>query len=110
MLGRYQGVFRNRWKAVWWALGICSTAYCTVPREDGNPDAATQAVFAAAGSALPAGATQQLSPEQEAAMQAVSGDGGGVATAAAAMPGASPSASPSAEPKRHDWWALPGKG
>jgi hypothetical protein len=34
MFGKYQGVFRSRWKAVWWSLGILMTAYCTVPSPD----------------------------------------------------------------------------
>ena len=41
MLGRYQNVFRSRWKALWWAAGILLTAYCTVPsqEEGAAPDA-----------------------------------------------------------------------
>lgn len=31
MLGKYQNIFRSRWKAVSWALGVMLTAYCTVP-------------------------------------------------------------------------------
>lgn len=31
MLGKYQNIFRSRWKAVTWALGVLLTAYCTVP-------------------------------------------------------------------------------
>jgi hypothetical protein len=39
MLAKYQGVFRSRWRALLWALGVCLTAYCTVPSEgDGNGD------------------------------------------------------------------------
>ena len=39
MLAKYQGVFRSRWKALFWAAGVCLTAYCTVPSEgDDNGD------------------------------------------------------------------------
>ncbi|MXP30090.1 hypothetical protein GRI58_14875 [Porphyrobacter algicida] len=31
MLAKYQNVFRSRWKALWWAAGVCLTAYCSVP-------------------------------------------------------------------------------
>ena len=31
MLKKYQNIFRSRWKALWWAAGVCLTAYCTVP-------------------------------------------------------------------------------
>ena len=34
MFNKYQAVFRSRWKAVWWAAGVCLTAYCTVPSQD----------------------------------------------------------------------------
>ena len=34
MFNRYQAVFRSRWKALWWAAGVCLTAYCTVPSPD----------------------------------------------------------------------------
>jgi len=34
MFAKYQGVFRSRWKALWWAAGILLTAYCTVPSKD----------------------------------------------------------------------------
>ncbi len=33
-IARYQGVFRSRWRALMWALGVCLTAYCTVPSAD----------------------------------------------------------------------------
>ncbi|MGE3691104.1 MAG: hypothetical protein AB7F98_06960 [Novosphingobium sp.] len=26
-------VFASRWKALWWAVGILATAYCTVPSQ-----------------------------------------------------------------------------
>ncbi|MFM2301699.1 MAG: hypothetical protein RLZZ84_1435 [Pseudomonadota bacterium] len=40
-------VFKSRWKAVFWSLGILLTAYCTVPaadraRQDGLTKAAVQ--------------------------------------------------------------------
>jgi hypothetical protein len=31
---KYQNIFRSRWKAVSWALGVMLTAYCTVPSAD----------------------------------------------------------------------------
>jgi hypothetical protein len=31
MFNKYQNIFRSRWKALWWAAGVCLTAYCTVP-------------------------------------------------------------------------------
>ncbi|MFO1255295.1 MAG: hypothetical protein U1E37_06450 [Sphingomonadaceae bacterium] len=31
---RINQVFRSRWKAVTWSLGILLTAYCTVPMAD----------------------------------------------------------------------------
>jgi hypothetical protein len=34
MFGKYQNVFRSRWKALWWAAGVLMTAYCTVPSPD----------------------------------------------------------------------------
>jgi hypothetical protein len=34
MFNKYQNIFRSRWKAVWWAAGVCLTAYCTVPSAD----------------------------------------------------------------------------
>jgi hypothetical protein len=34
MFKKYQAVFTSRWKALWWAAGVCLTAYCTVPSAD----------------------------------------------------------------------------
>ncbi|MEO0061597.1 MAG: hypothetical protein RLZZ08_157 [Pseudomonadota bacterium] len=31
---KYQNIFRSRWKAVSWALGVMLTAYCTIPAAD----------------------------------------------------------------------------
>ena len=106
MFAKYQGVFRSRWKAVWWALGICGTAYCTVPSQDGKADPATRAVLAAVGPALPDSATRDLTPQEEAALKAVTGEGGGIGAVAGDMPGASPTP----EAKHVNPWALPGKG
>ena len=36
MLRKYQNVFRSRWKAVMWSLGVLLTAYCSVPSADGG--------------------------------------------------------------------------
>ena len=41
MFGTYQGVFRSRWKALWWAAGVMVTAYCSVPSDD-EPSAPAQ--------------------------------------------------------------------
>ena len=106
MLAKYQGVFRSRWKALWWALGVCTTAYCTVPSQDGKSDPAEQAVLAAVSPALPDSATRELTPQEEAAMQAVTGEDGGLAAVAGAVPGAAPTP----EPTHVNPWALPGKG
>ncbi len=38
MFNKYQAVFRSRWKALWWAAGVCLTAYCTVPAADQASD------------------------------------------------------------------------
>lgn len=45
MFAKYQGVFRSRWKALWWAAGVMLTAYCTVPSADetAKKEAAAQA-------------------------------------------------------------------
>ena len=42
MVKKYEALFRNRWRAVLWSLGILLTAYCTVPSPDG--DDATSAI------------------------------------------------------------------
>jgi hypothetical protein len=41
MFNKYSNVFRSRWKALWWALGVLLTAYCSVPSRDetGSPAA-----------------------------------------------------------------------
>ena len=106
MLAKYQGVFRSRWKALWWALGVCTTAYCTVPSQDGKADPATQAVLAAVGPALPDSATRELTPQEEAALKSVAGEDGGLGAVAAAVP----DAGPTPEPTHVNPWALPGKG
>ena len=36
-------VFRSRWHALWWAAGICMTAYCSVPSPDTAPAAKASA-------------------------------------------------------------------
>ena len=38
MLGRYQAVFRSRWRAVFWSLGVLLTAYCTIPSSKNGHD------------------------------------------------------------------------
>ena len=34
MFGKYQAVFRSRWRALFWASGVLLTAYCTVPSQE----------------------------------------------------------------------------
>ena len=34
MFGRYQNIFRSRWNALFWAAGVLTTAYCSVPSSD----------------------------------------------------------------------------
>ena len=31
MLGKYQAIFRSRWRALIWSAGVLMMAYCTVP-------------------------------------------------------------------------------
>ena len=47
MLRKYQAVFRSRWRAVMWSMGVLLTAYCTVPSENGDSDAGEIAALAA---------------------------------------------------------------
>ena len=47
-------VFRSRWNAVFWSLGVLLTAYCSVPSQEGeanggNADGATKAAVAIVG-------------------------------------------------------------
>jgi len=46
MFGKYQAVFRSRWRAVFWSMGVLLTAYCTVPSENGKSDEEQVAAFA----------------------------------------------------------------
>jgi hypothetical protein len=66
MLGKYQNVFRSRWKALWWAGGVLLTAYCSVPHEGekgGKPDDADAAALAAAiGAPIPAPEPTHVNP------------------------------------------------
>ncbi len=41
MFGKYQAVFRSRWRALLWASGMLLTAYCTVPSPE-ETDAASK--------------------------------------------------------------------
>jgi len=38
MLNRYSNVFRSRWKALGWSLGVLATAYCSVPSSPDKTD------------------------------------------------------------------------
>jgi hypothetical protein len=42
MFRKYQAVFTSRWKALWWAAGVCLTAYCTVPSADQTAEQAAK--------------------------------------------------------------------
>jgi hypothetical protein len=42
MFKKYQAVFTSRWKALWWAAGVCLTAYCTVPSADQTAEQAVK--------------------------------------------------------------------
>lgn len=37
---KIRNVFKSRWQAVFWSLGVLSTAYCTVPVADQTEQAA----------------------------------------------------------------------
>lgn len=39
-------VFRSRWNALWWSLGILATAYCSVPPADEDDQADSAAALA----------------------------------------------------------------
>jgi len=43
MFGSIRTVFASRWKALWWAIGVCLTAYCTVPSADAPSSSQAQA-------------------------------------------------------------------
>ena len=47
MFRKYQNVFRSRWKAVMWSMGVLLTAYCTVPSKDAESDGEDMAAVAA---------------------------------------------------------------
>lgn len=47
MFGKYQAVFRSRWRAVMWSMGVLLTAYCTVPGEHEGSNAGEIAALAA---------------------------------------------------------------
>lgn len=55
MFGKYQAIFRSRWRALIWAGGVCLTAYCTVPRADETPVDPAQAQAEAKAVAVLAG-------------------------------------------------------
>lgn len=47
MFGRKQNIFRSRWRAVWWSMGVLLTAYCAVPSPDEDELAQQHAAEAA---------------------------------------------------------------
>ena len=64
MLRKYQNVFRSRWKAVMWSLGVLLTAYCSVPSADsgGEGSAGEDEQLAAIAGAIAAQTGEQGSP------------------------------------------------
>jgi len=73
MFGKYQAIFRSRWRALIWAGGVLLTAYCTVPSADEGAADPDQAVFAALMAANGQGSQKEhkhvnpwaLPPEQQ---------------------------------------------
>ena len=43
MLGKYQAIFRSRWRALIWSAGVLMIAYCTVPSPEQEPESAAAA-------------------------------------------------------------------
>ncbi|MEN7537949.1 hypothetical protein [Aurantiacibacter flavus] len=65
MFGKYQAVFRSRWRALLWAGGVCLTAYCTVPHaDDGSGDDAQSEQQAVAALVEAAGGSAQDKPKK----------------------------------------------
>ncbi|WP_137680765.1 hypothetical protein [Aurantiacibacter suaedae] len=67
MFGKYQAVFRSRWRALLWAGGVCLTAYCAVPHADDGPenDADAQAEEQAVAALVEAaGGSAESSPKK----------------------------------------------
>ena len=62
MLRKYQNVFRSRWKAVMWSMGILLTAYCSVPSADGGGE---EEQLAAIAEAIAAQTGEQVGPAAE---------------------------------------------
>ena len=66
MLRKYQNVFRSRWKAVMWSMGVLLTAYCSVPSADsGGGGASEEEQLAAIAEAIAAQTGEQVSPAAE---------------------------------------------
>ena len=67
MLRKYQNVFRSRWKAVMWSMGVLLTAYCSVPSADsgGEGSAGEEEQLAAIAEAIAAQTGEQVSPAAE---------------------------------------------
>ena len=67
MLRKYQNVFRSRWKAVMWSMGVLLTAYCSVPSADsgGQNGAGEDEQLAAIAEAIAAQTGEQVGPAAE---------------------------------------------
>ena len=72
MLRKYQNVFRSRWKAVMWSMGVLLTAYCSVPSADsagengaGEGSAGEDEQLAAIAEAIAAQTGEQVGPAAE---------------------------------------------
>ena len=66
MLRKYQNVFRSRWKAVMWSMGVLLTAYCSVPSADsGGEGAGEDEQLAAIAEAIAAQTGEQVGPAAE---------------------------------------------
>ncbi|WP_305097886.1 hypothetical protein [Croceibacterium aestuarii] len=71
MFNKYQNMFRSRWKALWWAAGVCLTAYCTVPSQE-----QTDAQVAAAASAAHPAHVNPWALDKSAQRRSPGGSGG----------------------------------
>ena len=81
MFAKYQNVFRSRWKALWWAAGVCLTAYCSVPSPDHHTAAASHVARADSQSA-PQPQDAETAQEEASALQGIGWASGGDGSAA----------------------------
>ena len=71
------GVFRSRWKALWWAAGVCMTAYCSIPQPGDEGGLLGMGGASAAAPQTPAEQAASQKAAQEAAAQLEQTFGGG---------------------------------